>query len=165
MVLVAAFSIALVYCPLAGATERPTEMYDGRGNTKCFPARARDGSKSRVEYCDVSMLRLSARPEEYHGRYISTIGFLVINANDEPALFPSEELANAAHRVGGLTFEPSLEGWLPKSELARLKTGLPRIRVSGRFDAYSADSPFGVGVLVEVWGIGPALGGFKRHRQ
>jgi hypothetical protein len=102
------------------------------------------------------MLRLSARPEEYHERFISTIGFLAINANNEPALFPSEELANSVHRLGGLTFEPSLERWLSKSEFARLKKGLPGIRVFGRFDAYSSDSPFGVGVLVEIWGIGPA---------
>ena len=114
---------------------------DGRFGTSC-PA-----TSENEEICFVSLFRLIALPEQYHGKIISVIGFLVFPANEGHLLFPSSE------SFSGGSFSDAF--WLagrmntPAGLREKARQGI-WVQVDGRFDAKAQRGIAAAGMISDI---------------
>lgn len=126
-------SLGVVSCHGRDSRDSIRRTDDGRYGTECTLGRARGTEPAvMVPVCFVPYARLLARPEDFHDRYISIAGYVVMGAYVGPVLAPSAESVRT-----GLWYEQVVLGRdfdAFATELANNEICGP-VSVTGKFDA------------------------------
>jgi hypothetical protein len=114
------------------------KTFDGRFGTECYSLGLHLDRKG-TSICDVSIYRLLARPESYHGRNVRTVGFLVRFLGQE-VLFPNRLSYETLNSKDGFL----VDGLIPDRVGKFLERGAWPVLVIGRMDAKNtgADTEF-----------------------
>lgn len=99
----------------------------------------------------MTMLRLAVRPEDYHGKVVSTVGYLARDAYGGFSLFVSQAYFVEYGGGGGVRLPTkTVESLFNRTDLARMQTGISSVQVVGRFDAYEGVQDFTIGFIAEL---------------
>ncbi|MGQ4660567.1 hypothetical protein [Lysobacter sp. F6437] len=134
-------SLLLMAPAVGGAQDR---THDGRYSSSCYPSH---NNKSKADaYCEPSIIRLIARPEEYDDKHIRVTGFL-IRQSGIYVLFPGRSFWVATRGTGGVEL---LTGEQIPTDIRALADGdgVDGVRITGRFNARSAARARGSAGLV-----------------
>jgi hypothetical protein len=129
------------------AQPSPSVTWDGRSGTRCPDGRWNIRTK---EICYVSLYRLVASPEQYNGRTVAVVGYL-INSVGVPTLFPSRASFENNAYGEGIALPPDYK--FPAEIKAKLNSGLAALEVVGIFRSSDTRYPSDAGGMRTVLGV------------
>ncbi|MGQ4582246.1 hypothetical protein [Lysobacter sp. F60174L2] len=138
----------LLMAPAVGGAQGRT--HDGRYSSSCYPSH--NNTSKADAYCESSIVRLIARPEEYHDKHIRVTGFL-IRQSGIYVLFPGRSFWMATRGTSGVEL---LTGEQIPADIRALADGdgVDGVRITGRFDARSpARASASAGLVTDVEAI------------